>query len=451
MPSKSKKQRRFMAAAANNPKFARKAGIKQSVAKEFHNSDKRKKYQGGGLARMAKTMYAQPPNVRRGMQPQGRAPMVNPAMRRPPPRGGLGTATKPQMSTGLQYDPRRSGPKLQPAGPSARMPPARGIPGNRPRFGGLSQYRGTGGVSGPARRPQQPGGGRTRFTGRIPGAQPGNGLLRTAGALSGNAGNRLNSLMGRTGPMRFAGGGKVKKALAALSEARDWLIHSSDEPEFDLALEELDKVGPEADILKTRVKTIQDLWRSVETEDEAAGFGMELEDMFEKFRQAMDDPDAPTFQERDAIMMDEFNTPSPYKGSPAGGTREEYVERAVREAQQRMSKGETRERAVDATATLFRLDLDELDPLVPKKPLTEAEKQAEFYKTSRGMMGGDVEMEANLPGGSLYHPRNFNEAIAHLQKMKDAGRRGTPEYNQALKAAQDLNPEPRTPVGFYLE
>lgn len=39
MPSKSEKQKRFMAAAAHNPKFAAKAGIKQSVAKEFNAAD----------------------------------------------------------------------------------------------------------------------------------------------------------------------------------------------------------------------------------------------------------------------------------------------------------------------------------------------------------------------------------------------------------------------------
>lgn len=43
MPSKSAKQRKFMAAAANNPKFARKAGIPTKVAKEFHRADKAKK------------------------------------------------------------------------------------------------------------------------------------------------------------------------------------------------------------------------------------------------------------------------------------------------------------------------------------------------------------------------------------------------------------------------
>jgi hypothetical protein len=39
MPSKSKKQHRFMQAAAHNPKFAKKAGIKPSVAKEFVAAD----------------------------------------------------------------------------------------------------------------------------------------------------------------------------------------------------------------------------------------------------------------------------------------------------------------------------------------------------------------------------------------------------------------------------
>jgi hypothetical protein len=42
MPSKSPKQRRFMAAAAHNPSFAKKAGIPVKVAREFHAADKRK-------------------------------------------------------------------------------------------------------------------------------------------------------------------------------------------------------------------------------------------------------------------------------------------------------------------------------------------------------------------------------------------------------------------------
>jgi len=40
MPSKSAKQARFMAVAAHNPSFAKKAGISTSVAKEFNQADK---------------------------------------------------------------------------------------------------------------------------------------------------------------------------------------------------------------------------------------------------------------------------------------------------------------------------------------------------------------------------------------------------------------------------
>jgi len=51
MPSKSKKQQNFMAAVANNPKFAKKAGVPQSVGKDYEKADKMKgmkKYQRGG-------------------------------------------------------------------------------------------------------------------------------------------------------------------------------------------------------------------------------------------------------------------------------------------------------------------------------------------------------------------------------------------------------------------
>jgi hypothetical protein len=43
MPSKSKKQKKFMAAAAHDKNFAKEAGVKQEVAKEFHRADKKKK------------------------------------------------------------------------------------------------------------------------------------------------------------------------------------------------------------------------------------------------------------------------------------------------------------------------------------------------------------------------------------------------------------------------
>ncbi len=43
MPSKSPKQARLMAAAAHNPKFAKKVGVPQSVAREFNQADARKR------------------------------------------------------------------------------------------------------------------------------------------------------------------------------------------------------------------------------------------------------------------------------------------------------------------------------------------------------------------------------------------------------------------------
>jgi hypothetical protein len=48
MPSTSKKQHNFMAAVANNPEFAKKAGVPQSVGKEFSNADKGRKFSKGG-------------------------------------------------------------------------------------------------------------------------------------------------------------------------------------------------------------------------------------------------------------------------------------------------------------------------------------------------------------------------------------------------------------------
>ena len=51
MPSKSKAQRNLMAAAAHNPAFAKKVGIPVSVATEFNQADKGKKFKGGGMAK----------------------------------------------------------------------------------------------------------------------------------------------------------------------------------------------------------------------------------------------------------------------------------------------------------------------------------------------------------------------------------------------------------------
>ena len=48
MPSTSKKQHNFMAAIAHNPAFAKKAGVPQSVGKDFNKADKGRTFKQGG-------------------------------------------------------------------------------------------------------------------------------------------------------------------------------------------------------------------------------------------------------------------------------------------------------------------------------------------------------------------------------------------------------------------
>ena len=56
MPSTSGKQHRFMAAVANNPSFAKRAGVPQSVGEEFIKADKGRKFAGGGDMKESKKM-----------------------------------------------------------------------------------------------------------------------------------------------------------------------------------------------------------------------------------------------------------------------------------------------------------------------------------------------------------------------------------------------------------
>jgi len=57
MPSTSKAQRNLMAAAAHNPKFAKKVGVPVSVAKEFNAADKGKKFKSGGNVANLKKLF----------------------------------------------------------------------------------------------------------------------------------------------------------------------------------------------------------------------------------------------------------------------------------------------------------------------------------------------------------------------------------------------------------
>ena len=57
MPSTSAKQHRFMEAVAHNPAFAKKAGVPQSVGKDFSEADKGRKFaKGGDMKDMKMTM-----------------------------------------------------------------------------------------------------------------------------------------------------------------------------------------------------------------------------------------------------------------------------------------------------------------------------------------------------------------------------------------------------------
>jgi hypothetical protein len=51
MPSVSKKQHNFMEMIAHSPKMAKKAGVPQSVGKDFVAADKGKTFKGGGMAK----------------------------------------------------------------------------------------------------------------------------------------------------------------------------------------------------------------------------------------------------------------------------------------------------------------------------------------------------------------------------------------------------------------
>ncbi len=75
--------------------------------------------------------------------------------------------------------------------------------------------------------------------------------------------------MGRMGPMRFAGGGKVKRALEALERAKFELQEGSD-PEFDLIADLLERDVPMSKPVTERIRrarTPED-WLRVEDEFE---------------------------------------------------------------------------------------------------------------------------------------------------------------------------------------
>ena len=91
MPSKSKAQRNLMAAAAHNPKFAKKVGIPVSVAKEYNEADKGKKFSKGGVSLAVGRGEKLPVSQGAGLTAKGRAKYnreTGSNLKAPQPQGG---------------------------------------------------------------------------------------------------------------------------------------------------------------------------------------------------------------------------------------------------------------------------------------------------------------------------------------------------------------------------
>ena len=117
MPSKSDKQKRLMVAVANNPEFAKKVGIPQSVGKEYEREDKKmncgskRKMAAGGMTGF--TPCAACPNPA-GCAAKGKCALKGKGKSKDKPKamkeGGLTMAKKdpryraPRGSKGPMYD-----------------------------------------------------------------------------------------------------------------------------------------------------------------------------------------------------------------------------------------------------------------------------------------------------------------------------------------------------------
>ena len=102
MPSTSKKQHNFMAAVANNPAFAKKAGVPQSVGQEFTKADKGRKFATGG--HMATTKMGKP-TMKAGMS------TAKDGMKKPTPMADtmMAGARAPSMPTASPMGMKKGG------------------------------------------------------------------------------------------------------------------------------------------------------------------------------------------------------------------------------------------------------------------------------------------------------------------------------------------------------
>ena len=109
MPSTSKKQHNFMAAVANNPSFAKKVGVPQSVGKEFNNADKGKTFkQGGDMKKMKMGGYADGGMPMKDGKPafvgDGKGKMAKGGMAKKMAGGGMAASKMGAVKTGKTPD-----------------------------------------------------------------------------------------------------------------------------------------------------------------------------------------------------------------------------------------------------------------------------------------------------------------------------------------------------------
>jgi hypothetical protein len=95
MPSVSKKQHNFMAAAAHNPAFAKKAGVPVSVAKEFNQADKGRKFKEGGIMKKPNPFMEM---IAKKKEAAAKKPATKMAM--PMKKGGMAKKTVKKMTKG---------------------------------------------------------------------------------------------------------------------------------------------------------------------------------------------------------------------------------------------------------------------------------------------------------------------------------------------------------------
>jgi hypothetical protein len=157
MPSSSKKQHNFMAAIANNPAFATKVGVPQSVGKDFSNADKGKTFkQGGDMATMNPGFMAMMAKKKDGMHKMPDGKMMKDSAMKKMNMGGMaegGMSDKTQDKAMIKKAFKQHDMQEHKGGTGTSLKLANG--GVDPRVSALMAAR----PSGP--RPQMPAGMRT--------------------------------------------------------------------------------------------------------------------------------------------------------------------------------------------------------------------------------------------------------------------------------------------------